>query len=254
VAGEAVQTRLARPGAVEVVPSAVELDQIPARPDPAVRAELGIPDGAPIVGTVGRVDLQKAPLDFVRMAALVTRTHPQARFVMVGGGPLEAAVRAEAARLGVDLILTGYRPDAPRLAASFDVFVIASLYEGLGRALTEALAAARPVVATAVNGVPDLVVPGTTGLLAPPADPAALAAGVAWLLDHPEAGRRMGERGRAQVLDLFAPARMCRLLDRTYCRLLGLPAPPESAAVEAAAPPAPAARPAPAPAGAGLPA
>jgi len=225
VAREAVETLLAGPGRVGVVPSAVELDQIPSRPDPAVRAELGIPASAPVVGTVGRVDHQKSPLDFVRMAAAVARRRPDARFVMVGAGPLEDEVRAEAARLGVEVLLTGYRPDAPRIGASFDVFVISSLYEGLGRALTEALASGRPVVATAVNGVPDLVVPGATGLLAPARDPDALAEGVAWLLDHPEEGRRMGAQGRAGVLAVFSPVRMCHLIDQAYCRLLGLPAP-----------------------------
>ncbi len=226
VAREAVETRLAGPAQVTVAPSAVELDEIPSRPDPAVRAELGIPASAPVVGTVGRIDHQKSPLDFVRMAASVARRRPDARFVMVGAGPLEDEVRTEAARLGVDVLLTGYRPDAPRVGASFDVFVISSLYEGLGRALTEALASGRPVVATAVNGVPDLVVPGATGLLAPARDPDALAESVAWLLDHPEEARRMGTRGRAGVLAVFAPERMCHLIDEAYCRLLGLPAPP----------------------------
>jgi hypothetical protein len=81
------------------------------------------------------------------------------------------------------------------------------------------------VVATAVNGVPDLVVPGSTGLLAPPGDPGALAGSVTWLLDHPEEGRRMGAQGRALVRTLFDPALMCELIDRTYRQLLGLPDP-----------------------------
>ena len=225
VAVEAVEARLARPGQIAVAPSAVELDQVPFSSDPATRFEIGVPPGVPLIGTVGRIDHQKAPLDFVRMAALVARRRPDARFVMVGDGPLMREVGDEASRLGVDVILTGHRPDASRLSAGFDVFVISSLYEGLGRALTEALASARPVAATAVNGVPDLVVPGTTGLLAPPRDPERLADCVAWLLDHPEEGRRMGEAGRDAVRALFAPTAMCRLIDQTYARLLGVPVP-----------------------------
>jgi glycosyltransferase involved in cell wall biosynthesis len=159
------------------------------------------------------------------MAAQVARTHPATRFVMVGEGPLEEQVRQEADRLGVAVQLTGFRGDAPRLAADLDVFVISSLYEGLGRALTEALGTGRPVVATAVNGVPDLVTPGATGLLAPPAEPEALADCVRWMLDHPAEARRLGEQGRARVLATFEPAVMCRLLDRGYSRLLGLPEP-----------------------------
>jgi glycosyltransferase involved in cell wall biosynthesis len=224
VAREAVERGLARPGSVRVAPSAVELDAIPTAADPAVKEELSVPPDAPLIGTVGRLDAQKAPLDFVRMAASVAAAVPRARFAMVGEGPLLDAAKVEAERLGVPVIFTGFRADAPRVAAAFDVYVVSSLYEGLGRALTEALASGRPVVATAVNGVVDLVEPGSTGLLAPPADPEALAANVRWLLDHPDAARQMGEAGRARVHQLFSPERMCGLIEDTYARLLGLPA------------------------------
>jgi len=225
VAREAVEHRIAPPAGVTVVPSAVELEQIPGRPDPWVRIELGIPLEVPLIGTVGRLEYQKAPLDFVRMAARVAAARPDACFAMVGEGPLDAEAQAEARRLGVDIRFMGFRADAPLVASSFDVFVISSLYEGLGRALTEAVASGRPVVATAVNGVPDLIVPGATGLLATPGDPAALADCVLWLLDHPAEARRMGDAGSRWVRWMFDPARMCALIDQTYCRLLGLPGP-----------------------------
>jgi glycosyltransferase involved in cell wall biosynthesis len=235
VAREAVEKRLARPGRISVVPSAVDLDAVRDTAPPEIRRALGIPADVPLVGTVGRLDFQKAPLDFVRMAAIVTATHPDARFVMVGDGDLLDEAREEAGRLGVDVTFTGFRPDGATIAACFDVFVIASLYEGLGRALTEALASGRPVVATAVNGVIDLVEPGSTGLLASPADPQALARNVIWLLEHPEDARRMGEAGRARVHALFEPSAMCALIEQTYARLLGLPetAPPASDPVDA---------------------
>jgi glycosyltransferase involved in cell wall biosynthesis len=223
VAREAVEKRLASPGSVSVVPSAVELDVIPKGPDPEIRREFGIPADAPLVGTVGRLDAQKAPLDFIRMAALVSAAHPSTRFVMVGDGELLDAAREAARSLDVRVTFTGFRPDAPRVAACFDVFVISSLYEGLGRALTEALGSGRPVVATAVNGVIDLIEPGSTGLLAPPGDPQTLARSVTWLLEHPDDARRMGEAGRARVRAIFQPALMCALIEQTYGRLLGLP-------------------------------
>ncbi|MGQ4387336.1 glycosyltransferase family 4 protein [Streptomyces sp. SAS_270] len=223
VAQEVVEQRLAPPGTVHVVPSAVDLGRIPLDFDPAARLALGVPAGTALVGTVGRIDTQKAPLDFVRMAALVRAARPDTTFVMLGDGPLAPDVRRLATELGVEVALTGHRADAAELVAGLDVFVITSLYEGLGRALTEALAAARPVVATSVNGVPDLVEPGATGLLAPAADPAGLARGVLWLLDHPEEAAAMGRQGRERVRAAFAPQAMCAAIDDCYRGLLGLP-------------------------------
>lgn len=228
VAQEAVEQRLAPPGGIVVAPSAIELDDVPTQADPRVRDELGVSHDAPLIGTVGRIVAQKRPLDFVRMCALVQEARPEARFVMVGDATLESAgleeaTRAEAARLGVPVIFTGFRPDAPRVAAAFDVYVVPSLYEGLGRAVTEAMASGRPVVATAVNGVPDLVAPGATGLLAEPADPESLARAVLWLLDHPDEAAQMGACGRERVMTHFAPPVMCQVLDATYGELLGQP-------------------------------
>jgi glycosyltransferase involved in cell wall biosynthesis len=230
LAREAVEQGIAPPGDIVVVPSAVDLDNIPVDADPEVRADLSVPDDAPLVGTVGRIVAQKCPLDFVRMCALIHDERPEVRFAMVGDTTLESAglereTRQEAERLGVPVVFTGFRPDAPRIAAAFDVYVVPSLYEGLGRALTEAMASARPVVATAVNGVPDLVEPGVTGLLAAPGDPAGLAAAVLWMLDHPGEARQMAAQGRERVRSHFGPSVMCDALDELYSQLLGLPAP-----------------------------
>jgi glycosyltransferase involved in cell wall biosynthesis len=225
VARDAVLAGVATPGRMSVAPSAVDMSQIPNAADRTVRAELGIAGDAPLVGTVGRLDPQKAPLDFVRMAAALAITNPGIRFVMVGDGPLRPQAEALAAELRVDVLFTGQRPDAPRVASAFDVFVVSSLYEGVGRAVTEAMASARPVVATAVDGVVDLVEPGSTGLLAPPRDPARLADAVRWLLAHPAEAARMGEQGRERVRGLFTQARMCAALDEVYAELLGLEPP-----------------------------
>ncbi len=230
VAREAVEQRIAPPGRVVVVPSAVDLAEIPDETDRDVRTELGLAADTPLVGTVGRIVAQKSPLDFVRMCALIHAERPEVAFVMVGDATLESAgleeeTHREAERLGVPVLFTGFRADAPRIAAALDVYVVPSLYEGLGRAVTEAMASGRPVVATAVNGVPDLVEPGSTGLLAAPGDPASLASAVTWLLDHPEEARLMGLQGRDRVRSHFGAEIMCGALDDLYSELLGLPEP-----------------------------
>jgi glycosyltransferase involved in cell wall biosynthesis len=141
---------------------------------------------------------------------------------MVGQGGLLETAQAEARSLGVGVVFAGFRDDAARIAACCDVYVLPSLYEGLGRALCEALAAGRPAAATAVNGVVDIIEPGVTGLLSPPADPAALAHNVIWLLDHPDEARQMGEAAQRRVRALFEPTLMCRQIEDIYSRLLGL--------------------------------
>jgi len=228
LARQAVEQRVAPPGRVTVVPSAVDLSSIPTADDVGVRAALGIAEHAQVVGTVGRIVAQKAPLDFVRMCALVHRQHPDAVFVMVGdtaleSGGLEEQTRREADRLGVPILFTGFREDAPRVAATFDVYVVPSRHEGLGRALTEAMASGRPVVATAVNGVPDLVEPGVTGLLVEPGHVDGLAQGTLWMLQHPDDARLMGKQARERVRSHFSPEEMCEALDILYSGLLGLP-------------------------------
>jgi glycosyltransferase involved in cell wall biosynthesis len=223
IAIEAIQARVAHPAAVSVVQDAVDLEDIPQKEDKRVLAELGIRSDSAVVGTVGRVAFQKAPLDFVQMAALVRRSHPETQFVWVGDGDLLEDAHEEARRLGVEVRFTGFRLDAPRIASCFDVYVVSSLYEGLGIALSEAMAAGRAVVATAVNGVVDLVEHGSTGLLAPPGDPDALARNVAWMLDHPEAAHRMGEAARDRAHALFDPSVMSALIESNYSRLLGIP-------------------------------
>jgi glycosyltransferase involved in cell wall biosynthesis len=225
VAAEAVQRRFARPGSVSVAPSAVELHEVPTDCDRTALTRIGLEGPGPVIGTVGRIDHQKSPLDFIRMAAGVVQQHPDTRFVMVGDGPLAGAAKELAEQLAVPLTVTGYRSDAPLLSAAMDVFVITSHYEGLGRALTEALASARPVVATAVNGIPDLVEPGATGLLAGAGDVGALATCVRWMLDNPAAARAMGLAGRERVRAGFAPEQMCSAVEACYRDQLGLPAP-----------------------------
>jgi glycosyltransferase involved in cell wall biosynthesis len=241
LARQAVEQRIVPPGSMVVVPSAVDLAAIPTEDDRTVRAELGIDTSAEVVGTVGRIVAQKAPLDFVRMCAEIQRRRPGVVFVMVGdttleSGGLEHETRLEAERLGVRILFTGFRPDAPRVAATFDVYVVPSRYEGLGRSLTEAMASGRPVVATAVNGVPDLVEPGVTGLLAEAGDVDALATAAVWLLDHPTEAATMGRQGRERVRSHFSPETMCQALDDLYSRLIGLPAGSSEPAVAEASP------------------
>jgi len=199
---------IATPEKYVTIRSGIELDRFrhPTRTRAAVRAELGIPQGSAVVGTVTRLSPQKAPLDFVAAARHVVDQHPDVQFVIVGDGPLRADVEAQVNALGLarHVHLAGLRRDVPDLMHSFDVFALTSLWEGLPRVLPQAMAAGLPIVATAVDGNAEVVTDGVNGILTPPGDPRAGAAAVSRLLDDPALSRRMGEASQTRTEEFDA--------------------------------------------------
>lgn len=190
-------------------------------PTNGLRASLGIADGAPVVGTVANFKGQKGYPYLLEAAARVRTTFPEVRFVLVGTGPLEAEVRRRAAELGLDetVVFAGFRDDAPRVSATFDVFTLSSLDEGLSIALLEAMAQGRPSVVTEVGGLPELVEHGKQGLLVPPRDPAALAGAIVTLLGDPAARQRLGDAARARAARFDISLAMHRM-EEVYAELL----------------------------------
>jgi len=188
---------------------------------PALRTRLGLPAAGPILGMVACLKPQKAPLDFVEAAARIASVRPEASFVMVGDGPLRPQIEARARSLGIAsrLHLLGWRRDVPDLLAAFDVAVLTSLWEGLPRVVPEAIAAGRPIVATAIDGTAEILRDGETALLAPPGDPGAVANQVLRLLDDPALARRIASAARP-LLAGFDIDRMVREQERLYGRLL----------------------------------
>lgn len=118
--------------------------------------------------------------------------------------------------LGDRFICTGHRDDVPDLLQGLDVFVMASRYEGLPCAIAEAMTASLPVVATAVNAVPDVVIPGETGLLASPERPLQLAAAIGYMLEKPAEAGRMAAAGKRLIGDHFTPAALAEVLEASY--------------------------------------
>jgi glycosyltransferase involved in cell wall biosynthesis len=222
MAEEAVRLGIAPAERVSVIPVSIA-DRSVAR-DATTRARarrlLGIPDDVPLVGTVGRIDYQKAPGHFLE--ALV-RLDPGVHGVWIGDGPMSAEVEAQGRTLGLGsrLHLVGERDDVPALLPGLDVFVMTSLYEGLPCALVEAMQCGLPVVATAVNGVPEIVFHNVTGLLTPPARPQACAAALGYLLDHPDHARRLADAGRSAVAGRFEAGAAAVALAGVYDAALG---------------------------------
>jgi glycosyltransferase involved in cell wall biosynthesis len=206
VAAEAVRLRIAPPDRIRALVSPV--DPFPAATEESrreARALLGLPESAKVIGTTGRLALQKAPLDMVRAVAAIDR--PDVMLVWLGDGDMHAETARLAARLGIAerCILPGNRDDVARLLPAFDVFAMSSLFEGLPCSVIEAMMCGIPVVATAVNSVPELVIPGRTGITARPADPRSLSVALSYMLDHPEEAARMAAAAAAFVRDQFRP-------------------------------------------------
>ena len=165
-------------------------------------------DGTALVIVVANLIPYKGLEHFVDAWREVVGAVPGARAVVVGEGPARADLEARAADLGETLRFIGSRDDVPALLRAADVVVQASLYEGFPNAVLEAMAAGRPVVATAVGGTVEAVESDRTGLLVPPRDSAALAAAILRLLTQPELARSYGAAGRERVEAEFSIARM----------------------------------------------
>ena len=232
-AREAQALGIATPQQLAVVVSGVPTAALVTGDRARGRAVLGLPEGAPVVGTVTRFMEQKAPLDFMAAAHRIVAADPAAHVLVVGDGPLRAEVEHAAA--GEPRIhLLGFRDDVPDLLAATDVVAFSSLWEGLGRALTEAVLAAKPVVATAVNGVPDLVVDGTNGYLVPPGRPDLLAERTLGVLGLPDRGASLGAAGAARIRGRFDVTEMIAGIDALYREALAGPSSRADTAVEAA--------------------
>jgi len=180
----------------------------------AIRAEFGLSEDDLLVGQVGHVCARKGQLHLVRAMPSILAEFPQTRLVVVGCDQTAkykkytAKAKQEAKRLRVDrqVIWTGFRSDVPEILTALDVFVLASLEEAQGLAPLEAMIGELPVVATAVGGLPELVKPGETGILVPPADPPALAKAILQLLGDTQLRHRLGVNGHETVKRQFCAA------------------------------------------------
>jgi glycosyltransferase involved in cell wall biosynthesis len=166
-----------------------------------VRAELKIPSAHLVVGTVAVFRSQKRLTDWLQVAARIAARRSDVTFLLVGGGPLEGELRTHIARLGLSdrVRMTGFRPDGRRLMAAMDVFLMTSQFEGLPMALLEAMALGKPVVSTRVGGIPEVLIDGEAGLLAPVGAIDELSAGVERLLRDAAMRTRLGAAGAARV-------------------------------------------------------
>jgi glycosyltransferase involved in cell wall biosynthesis len=175
-----------------------------------IRQELGIGPDEFLVGNVGRLALQKGQRHLIAAMPLLLERVPRARAIIAGGGDLEDYLRDLASEIGVAnrVHVLGPRKDVPALMHAIDVFVMPSIWEGFGLVLLEAMAAGRPIVASRVATIPEVVADGESGILVPAGDPLALATALAELAEQPDVAARMGEAGRERLRKQFSVEKM----------------------------------------------
>ena len=182
------------------------------------RKELNLDSNHLLLGSVGRLSNQKDPITMIEAFCIVIKRFPNAHLTLVGDGELrdEILIKIDQLQLNGRVHLTGNKNDPWKIYHSLDLFIMSSIYEGLGRSITEALSCGVPVVCTSVEGVPEIVRDDETGILVPPKDPGALATGIIKSLNDMDNARKMAEEGRKFVNENFDVKKMVDDIDTLY--------------------------------------
>jgi glycosyltransferase involved in cell wall biosynthesis len=212
------------PEQVVYIPNGVHVGDLRDEPNatPRTRSGLSLPPTARVVGTVGRLDPQKGHRFLLAAFSRVLSNAPDAVLLVIGDGPLRGKLQAEAKELGLSdrVRFLGQRGDVPALLSCMDVYVQASLWEGMPNAVMEAMAAARPVVATAVDGAKELITDGETGWLVEPSDATAMAERIAHALEDVKEAESVGAAAARRMARDFTVQQMVLAYDKLYRELL----------------------------------
>ncbi|MDT3779547.1 glycosyltransferase family 4 protein [Nitrospira sp. MA-1] len=226
--GEAVRQELMTrnrlsPSRVISIPTGVDLERFhPQSPDASLRKSLGLGSQGPLIGAVTFLRPEKGMMILIEAVGWLKKRFSTVECVIIGDGGERPALLDRIQELGLEqsVHLVGFRQDVPALLAILDVVVIPSFEEGIPQSLTQALAMERPVVASAVGGVPEVVQDGLSGLLVPPRNPEILAEKIAYLLHDPIAATRMGKVGRQVIQERYSMDHMLTQTETVYRRLM----------------------------------
>ncbi len=188
----------------------------------AGRREFDIPQDSTVLGVVGRLVSIKGHKYLVAAAEKIVKEFGNTFFVFVGDGNLESRLERQAESLGIreNIIFTGWRKDAVKIIALFDILVVPSLNEGMGKMLIEGMSLGKPVVASRVGGIIDLVKDGDDGILVPPKDSEALEGAILKLIRNKNLAKEMGRNGKAKVYPEYDTFVMVKQIEELYEELL----------------------------------
>jgi glycosyltransferase involved in cell wall biosynthesis len=211
---------IGQPTQYHLIRSAIPLDEF--NPDmykkEQIRAELGIPANAPVLGNVGRFSPQKNPLDWVLVAGIVAKEMPECYFLLVGDGPLKTEVIEAITNEGITnrVILTGLRRDAAKMMSAMDIFLLTSLWEGLPRVIPQAMCMGIPVVSYQIDGALEVIEQGINGFIFPTGDVKSVANTCIELLRDESRRKSIGDTGKAFAANEFNIGKMISNISSLY--------------------------------------
>jgi glycosyltransferase involved in cell wall biosynthesis len=201
-----IRLRIGSEDTFVIIHSGVELNKFKEMPlieGQNLRKNLGLPEDALIIGTSGRLEPVKGPEFLIKAANRIISQYPNTFFLFVGDGSLRRDLEKKALDLGIEknIVFLGWRNDVSKIISIYDIFVLPSLNEGMGRVLVEAMALGKPIVASNAGGIPDLITHGKTGFLVPPKNSKELAKYIQILLENKEKRVKMGLAGKKMALN-----------------------------------------------------
>ncbi|MFX0201998.1 MAG: glycosyltransferase family 4 protein, partial [Candidatus Hodarchaeota archaeon] len=214
-----VRWQRVNPDKITVIPYGTDVKRyIHSRPFRKPKDLPVLESDVPTIGVTARLAEQKGLHILLQAARYILETGRGVQLLIVGDGPLRGDLEKLAKKLEIDqhVIFTGFRSDIPTILPLLDVFVMSSIWEGLGLSAIEAMLAGKPVVASNVDGLSEVVLDQETGILVPPGEPKVLADAICTLLDSPEKRREMGEKGRQRAITHFTIDRMVRDYEEFY--------------------------------------
>lgn len=226
-ASEAIREMLVADGVplerTVTVHEGIDVDRIVSTPAVNVHEALWLPHHAPLVGNVAALVPHKGLRYLIEAAHLVLREVPDARFVIFGEGELREHLEhlVHEHRLEKHVLLPGFRTDVTGCIKGLDLFVMSSVTEGLGTSLLDAMACAKPIVATRTGGIPEVVADGVNGILVPPRDAPALARAIVALLEDTSRRDQFGRAALSRVREHFTVDRMVANTAAVYSKLTG---------------------------------
>ena len=221
----ALEEKIGSAGKMARIYSGIEMDRfhpVSEEEKKNLKRKWGLHEQDAVIGIVSKLWEGKGHALLIRAFKEIRREKPQARLVIVGEGSLMESLKDLVTHLELSgaVIFTGFLEDVPQILATFDVAVLPSYFEGMGRVLLEAMAMEKPVVGTAVGGIPDLIEQGLNGYLVSPGSEKELAASVLKILNDKALALKMGQAGRMKMTDRFSAESMVQSIEKVYSELL----------------------------------